>query len=49
MSGKTRNSRGALVVRAVRQVKGIDQDLKLNKGLWDLAEEVYLNKRLQHV
>lgn len=31
--------------RQVRSIRSIDLDLKVNKGLWELAEEVYLDKR----
>jgi hypothetical protein len=47
MQGQTRDSRGRLVMRSVREVKGIDQDIKLNKGLWQLAEDFYLDRKLE--
>jgi hypothetical protein len=34
-------------MRSVREVKGIDQDIKLNKGLWQLAEDFYLDRKLE--
>lgn len=47
MQGTTRNSRGIQVQRSVRQVRGIDQDLRLNKGLWSLAEGMQNLKKLE--
>lgn len=47
MQGTTRNARGNRVTRAVRQVKGIDQDVRLNKALWSLAEGMQNLKKLE--
>jgi uncharacterized protein (DUF1697 family) len=38
--GRTRDSLGRVKKRATREVKGIDQDVKLNRALWTLAQEM---------
>ena len=40
MRGQTLDANGRRQVRAVRAVTGIDQDVKLNRALWTLAEEM---------
>lgn len=40
MRGQTVDANGRRQVRAVRAVTGIDQDVKLNRALWTLAEEM---------
>jgi len=40
MRGRTVDANGRAHVRAVRAVTGIDQDVKLNRALWALAEEM---------
>jgi hypothetical protein len=40
MQGRRIDSDGRASYRAVRAIKGIDQDLKLNKALWTLAEKM---------
>lgn len=49
MEGRTRDARNRLVRRSVRQVKGIDQDVRLNKALWNLAEGMQKLKQLEVV
>lgn len=40
LRGQTVDANGRRQVRAVRAVTGIDQDVKLNRALWTLAEEM---------
>ena len=40
MRGQSVDANGRRQVRAVRAVTGIDQDVKLNRALWTLAEEM---------
>lgn len=40
MQGQTVDANGRRLRRAVRAVTGIDQDVKLNRALWTLAEEM---------
>lgn len=40
MRGQTVDAHGRRQLRAVRAVTGIDQDVKLNRALWTLAEEM---------
>lgn len=40
LRGQTTDENGRRQVRRTREVKGIDQDVKLNRALWTLAEEM---------
>jgi hypothetical protein len=40
LRGVTRDANGRRQVRRTREVTGIDQDVKLNRALWTLAEEM---------
>jgi hypothetical protein len=40
IAGLARNSQGYLNRIRTREVKGIDQNIKLNKALWTLAEKM---------
>lgn len=40
LRGETRDANGRVQLRRTREVTGIDQDVKLNRALWTLAEEM---------